>query len=194
MKQGTGRRHELKVHPGNQAKLSAPTCSGTGLGRQHGSPGQASEVQVAPDVGANTQDDPQVHLWRQGYESPEEGGQQQQSHQERSLEPPPCLPRPLLLQLGQVEPTPSLLTEVPGGDRTQGPGLLPHKGLSPGARRTELGRLAGIPARHRLPLDQRWASCPHEGTTQDAPSQTMLAPPSSPPTFRLPLIRFIPCS
>lgn len=74
MKRGTGGRHELKVHPGNQAKLSAPTRSGTGLGRQHGSPGQASEVQVAPDVGANTQDDPQVHLWCQGYESPGEGG------------------------------------------------------------------------------------------------------------------------
>ena len=103
-------------------------------------------------------------------------------------------PRPLLLLLGQVEPTPSLLTEVPGGDRTQGPGLLPHKGLSPGAPRIELGRLAGIPARCRLPLDQHWASCPHEGTTQDAPSQTTLAPPSLSPTFSLPLIRFIPCS
>lgn len=180
-----GREARTKSTPRKPSETLCSDLLPNRRGREHGSPGQASEVQVAPDIGADAQDDPQVHLCRQGHESAEEGA------------------RAAVTKSGAwnrrlPEASPAVRTDgansQPAGGRTQGRGLLPHKGPSPEAPRAGRIRLAGTRPDSGCPLDQRGASCPREGTTQDPPSRTPLAPPSLSPTSSLPRIRFIPCS
>lgn len=92
-------------------------------------------------------------------------GQERQSPKEQSLEPPPPEASPAVRT---VEPTPSLLTEVPAGGRTQGQGLTSHKGPSQRPRGAGRTRLAGTPA--RLP------GCPWTSAQPPVPARTPPGP------------------